>query len=286
MFRPLREPCCTCEADACEQWFTTHCLQCQQGTHQPHSQTRAQLNFTQWYAANAWAHHDQSPGGRSTDYCPGARAQGWVWPGVWAGYSALTVGILIEYKGKEEGPAHIPTAKGELQLASVDLSSLFDPFLLSSTQPCHLCWFLPVMNLLNFCFHPALYPLYIIQFCSALSLTILNLSITYVTPIQPQEPSPLLWPVILLALLDFLTSSVQPESCTCLPPHLTPSKHSFLAPLLSASPSAHPSASSRICGCTSVLSTISSDLAWGSPVSVSSHSILHSTSVLRHSNSA
>ncbi len=46
----------------------------------------------------------------------------------------VTVGILMEYKGKEEGPAHIPAAEGELQLASVDLPSLFDP-LFSSAPP-------------------------------------------------------------------------------------------------------------------------------------------------------
>lgn len=46
----------------------------------------------------------------------------------------VTVGILMEYKGKEEGPTHIPVAEGELQLAYVDLRYLFDP-LFSSAPP-------------------------------------------------------------------------------------------------------------------------------------------------------
>lgn len=39
----------------------------------------------------------------------------------------VPVGILMDYEGMEEGLAHIPTTKGELQLASVDLLSIFDP---------------------------------------------------------------------------------------------------------------------------------------------------------------
>ncbi len=46
------------------------------------------------------------------------------------------------------------------------------------------------------------------------------------SPVQSQGLSPLLWLVILLALLDFLASSVQSlESCTRLLPHLTSAKH-------------------------------------------------------------
>ncbi len=39
----------------------------------------------------------------------------------------VPVGILVGYKGSEEGPAHITTTEGELQLAFVDLLSPFDP---------------------------------------------------------------------------------------------------------------------------------------------------------------
>ncbi|XP_016299086.1 histone-lysine N-methyltransferase 2D-like [Sinocyclocheilus anshuiensis] len=114
------------------------------------------------------------PSPSETELMPGA--------GACRDQSTGVLRILVEYEGKEEGPAHIPAAEAA----------------------------------------------------------------AYVTPVQPQEPSPLLWPVILLALLDFLTSSVQPESCTCLPPHLTPFKHSSPAPLLSVTTYAQPSASSHL----------------------------------------
>lgn len=69
------------------------------------------------------------------------------------------MGILVEYKGKEEGPAHIPAAEGELQLASIDFPFLFDP-LFSSSPPSLVDLVLPLMHLLKYCgFHPDLSPI-------------------------------------------------------------------------------------------------------------------------------